>query len=58
MTDLPTKTAPLFSSEASEPWFWQRQSRRRNWKVQRSQPELFMCAEYVFSRKSKNHSVA
>jgi hypothetical protein len=38
MTELRTKTAPLFSPEANEPWFWQRQNRRRNWKVQRSQP--------------------
>ncbi len=40
MTELRTKTAPLFSPEANEPWCWQRQNRRRNWKVQRSQPEL------------------
>jgi hypothetical protein len=52
MTELRTKTALLFSPEANEPWFWQRQNRRRNWKVQRSQPELFRCDEYIQGLRS------
>jgi hypothetical protein len=55
MTELRTKTALLFSPEANEPWFWQRQNRRRNWKVQRSQPELFRCDEYIWFSFGRRH---